>query len=160
MLELGEDLLDRVEIGAVGRQEDHMSANGADCCSGGLALVRAKVVQDHDISLCECGDEHRLDIGCEEIAVDRPVDDPWCIDTIMAKRGDEGEGFPVPVRGACIEPLPTQPPAAQGCHVGLDPRLIDEHEPFEVNLMLMCLPADAFASNIPTGLFRRKHGFF
>ena len=93
MLELGEDLLDRVEIRAVGGQEDQMSANGADGGSGRLALVRAKIVQDHDISLCERGDEHLVDIGCQEIAVDRFIDHPWRIDTIMTKCGDRRSAF-------------------------------------------------------------------
>jgi len=100
MLELGEDLLDRIEIRAVGGQEDQMSANGADGGSGRLALVRAKIVQDHDISLCERGDEQLVDIGCQEIAVDRFIDHPWRIDTIMTKCGDEGQRFPVPMARA------------------------------------------------------------
>jgi len=100
MLELGEDLRDRVEIGAGSGQEDQMSANGADGGSGRLALVRAKIVQDHDISLCERGDEQLVDIGCQEIAVDRFIDHPWRIDTIMTKCGDEGQRFPVPMARA------------------------------------------------------------
>jgi len=55
MLELGEDLRDRVEIGAGSGQEDQMSANGADGNSGRLALVRAKIVRGHDIFLCARG---------------------------------------------------------------------------------------------------------
>ena len=39
MLELGEDLLDRVEIGAVGRQKDEVGAFGSNDGAGGFAFV-------------------------------------------------------------------------------------------------------------------------
>nr|WP_246668462.1 hypothetical protein [Bradyrhizobium elkanii] len=43
-LELDEDLLDRVEILAVGRQEEQICAGGADGATDGLAFVIAEVV--------------------------------------------------------------------------------------------------------------------
>jgi hypothetical protein len=45
MFELGEDLFDGIEIGAVGRQEDEVSAFGSDDGAGGLAFVAAEVVR-------------------------------------------------------------------------------------------------------------------
>jgi len=45
-LELGEDLLDRIEIGRVGRQEQQVGACGVGGFAHGAALVRAEVVHD------------------------------------------------------------------------------------------------------------------
>jgi hypothetical protein len=50
MVELREDLLDRIEVGAVGRQEDHVRASAPDRGASGLGLVAAQVVHDHDIA--------------------------------------------------------------------------------------------------------------
>ena len=48
-----------------------------------------------DVAFGESGHEDLLDIGGEELAVDRPVDDPGCIDPVAAQGSDEGQGFPV-----------------------------------------------------------------
>jgi hypothetical protein len=50
--ELGEDLLDRVEIGRIFWQEDKPRADIADSFSSGLSFVLAEIVEDHDISPC------------------------------------------------------------------------------------------------------------
>ena len=50
MFELGEDLFDGIEVGAVGRQEDEVGAFGSDDGAGGLAFVAAEVVQDDDFA--------------------------------------------------------------------------------------------------------------
>ena len=76
MFELGEDLLDGVEIGTVSWQEDEMRPGFSDGVSSGFAFVRAKIVQDDDVTPGERRDEHLLDVEGEDVAVDRPVDDP------------------------------------------------------------------------------------
>src|SRR3989338_9399071 len=70
VLELGEDLLDRVEVGTVGRQEDQMRAPGADSGAGGIALVAAEVVHDHHVAGGEGGSQDLLDIDEESLAAD------------------------------------------------------------------------------------------
>ena len=69
MLELGEDLLDRIKVGAVGRQEQEMRSSGADGAAGRLALVTAEVVEDDDLAFCQGGRLHFPDIGREELTV-------------------------------------------------------------------------------------------
>src|SRR5947199_7984886 len=50
MLELGEELLDRIEIGGVFRQEEELCARGPDRLADGAAFVRAQVVHHDDIA--------------------------------------------------------------------------------------------------------------
>ena len=45
MFEFGEDLLARIEVRAVGRQEDAVGASGADGLASRFALVAAKIVR-------------------------------------------------------------------------------------------------------------------
>lgn len=148
MLELGEDLLDGVKIGTIGRQEEEMRAGFADGLPCGFAFMRAEIVQDDDVALGEGRDEHLLDIGGEDVAADRPVDDPRRVDAVMAQRGDEGQCLPVPMRHTGAQPLPARSPAAQGCHIGLDPCLIEEDEPSGVNPVLMRLPARPLSGDV------------
>ena len=71
--ELGEDLLDRIEVGRVFRQKHKARADVPDRPSHGLSLVGAEVVQDHDVARLEGGREELFDIGVEALAVDGPL---------------------------------------------------------------------------------------
>ena len=59
--ELGEHLLDRIEVGRVFRQEHKTRSCGSDRLSHDLSLVRAEIVQDHDIARLEGGREKLFD---------------------------------------------------------------------------------------------------
>ena len=48
--ELGEELLDRIEIGTVGRQEEQFGADCADGTSNGLSLVASEIVDNDDVA--------------------------------------------------------------------------------------------------------------
>lgn len=105
MLEFGKDLLDRVEVGAVGRQEDEVGAACSDGGAGRLALVTAEVVQHDDISRRQRRSQDLLHIEPEELAVYGAVNDPGRVDAVMAQSGDEGQGLPVAEGRAGLQAL-------------------------------------------------------
>ena len=160
MLELGEDLLDWIEVWAVGRQEDHVCANTADRSSGCRSFVGAEVVEDDDVTLGKGRHKNVLDVDGEHIAVDGAVDNPWRIDAVMAESGDEGQRLPMAMGDMGFQPMPPWSPSTQRRHVCLDPRLIEEDKALGINLVLVRFPARPFAGDIRTRLFRRQHGFF
>ena len=160
MFEFGEDLLDGVEVGAVGRQKEHVSSCGPDCGSGRFAFVATQVVEHDDVALAEVRGQHLLDIGREEFAVDWAVDHPWRVNAIMAKRGDEGQGLPISVRNVRRQASAPGPPTAQRLHVGLDPGFIDENEALRIDARLSRFPASALARDVWTCLLRGDDRFF
>ena len=83
MFEFGEDLLDRIEVGAVGRQEEQMRSRGADGVAGLFTLVTAEIVEDDDLTSRQGGCQHFLDIEREELAIDGTVDDPGRADPVV-----------------------------------------------------------------------------
>jgi len=89
MFELGEDLFDRVEIGAIGRQEEQPCACGPDRGTNGSALVAAEIIQDDDVAWPKRWDENFFDVETEGLAVDRTVENPRSLDAIMAESGEE-----------------------------------------------------------------------
>jgi hypothetical protein len=130
VFEFGEDLLDWLQVGAIGRQEPEPCPRGPDC--GGH--VTAKVVQDDDIAGMQRGDQHLLDISAEDVRVDRAVEDLGRVDPVMAQRSEEGHGIPVAKRGLGEHAMTALTPASQRSHVGLGPCLVNEDKVWRINL--------------------------
>lgn len=98
MFQLGEELLYRIQIGAVGGQEDQVRTGVADGLSDSLALVAAQIVEDNDIAGFQRWYQRLLNPGAEAFAVDRPVEQKGRVHTVAAQGGKEGVGPPAPVR--------------------------------------------------------------
>jgi len=111
VFELGKDLLDRVEVGRVFRQEQQFGAGRADEPAHGFAFVAAEIVHDDDVARLQGGEENLLDIGLKGRAVDRTVEQPWRVDSVVAKRRQEGGGFPMAVRDLGGEPHAARRPS-------------------------------------------------
>jgi hypothetical protein len=139
-LQLGEQLLDRIEVGAVGRQEEQLGASLVDGLAHRLAFVAAEVVDDHDVAGRKRRCQDLLNIGEEASAVDRPVDDAGRGDAVMAECREEGHGAPAAVRHLGDKPLTLAAAAMAARHVGLRPGLVDEHQAARIKPGLVQLP--------------------
>ena len=95
MLELGKNLLDRVEIGAIGREKEEPCTDGPDRGADGLTFVAAEIVENDDVPWLQRGDEDLLDIEAEQLAVDRTIDNLWRLDPVMAQGSEEGHPSPI-----------------------------------------------------------------
>jgi hypothetical protein len=62
-LEFGEDLLDRIEVRRVGRQEAQLGAGALDGIARGFSLVAAEIVENDDVARPQARDEDLLDIS-------------------------------------------------------------------------------------------------
>lgn len=158
--EFGEDLLDRIEVGAIGRQEQQPRACRTNGLAHSLALVAAKIVHDDDIARLERRDQELLDIGQEASAVDRTIEHRRRVDPVVPKRREEGQCFPVAVRHLGPQPL-AAPAAAMGAgHIRLGPSFIDEDEAPGIEPALIPLPARPSAGNVTAILLAGQHAFF
>jgi len=140
-LEFGEHHLDRIEIRAVGRQEEQVGAGIADGVARRLALVAAEIVEDDDIAAIEGWCQALLDPGGESGAVDRAIEHERRDDAVVAQPGEEGQRLPMAMRYCGDQRLPTLTPAAGARHVGFDPGFVNEHQAVRIKSMLMGLPA-------------------
>ncbi len=160
VFELGEDLLDRIEVGAVRRQKQELGACVADRFADSGPFVTAQIVHDDDVAGRKCRHETLLDIIGEALAVDRLVEHARGIDPITAERREEGHRAPVAIGHFGMEPLADRRPAPQGRHVGLRPGFIDEDEASRIKPALILLPLLAPPSDGRSELFGRQHAFF
>ena len=105
MFEFGEDLLNRVEVRRIGREEEKMRACGPDGAADGGGLVAAEVVENDDVARAQCRGQNVGDIGPEDASVDPSpwslgpvaflwldVDQPRGIDSVVAQGGNDGRG--------------------------------------------------------------------
>ena len=157
--ELGEDLLDRIEVRTVWGQEQEMGAHGADSSAGGLSFVASQIVEDDDVAGLERRNQVLLDPGRESAAIDRSIEHQRCDDPIAAQTRQKGQRLPVAERHLAHQGLTARRPAGQPGHVGLDPGLIDEHQPTGVKAVLMRLPA-ASQPGYPRPILLGRHQRF
>jgi hypothetical protein len=80
MLELGEELLDGVQVGRIFWQEEELGAGRTDQRSHDFSFVAAEIIYDDDIAGAECGNENVLDIISETFAIDGAVNKPRSFD--------------------------------------------------------------------------------
>ena len=160
VLDLGECLLDGIEIRRVGRQIPEPGVGGADHLAYRSGLVGAEVVHDNNVAGFEDRYELLLDIGAKALAIDRPVEHARRRQPVAAQRAEEGQRAPVTVRGEAAQALALLPPTAQRRHVGLDPRLIDEHQPPWIEIPLKGAPAPPPADDVGAGLLKGEQRFF
>jgi hypothetical protein len=129
VFELGEELLDRVQIGRVFWQVEELGAGGTNGATHGVGLVRAEIVHDDDVAVPQGRYQDLLDVEKESFAVDWTLEEPGSCDAIVAQSGHEGHSLPAAVRHFGFDALAARRPAPQRRHIGFSPGLIDEHQP-------------------------------
>lgn len=160
MLELGEDLLDGIEIWAVWRQEQQPGPHAADSVADGGSFVAAQIVHDDDIAGRERRHEELLDIVGEALAIDRLVEHARGVDPIAAECREEGHRTPMAIGHLGVKPLADRRPATQRRHVGLRPGFVDEDEARRIKPALIFLPLFASPSDHGSELFGGQYAFF
>jgi hypothetical protein len=128
VLDLGEGLLDRIEVGRVWRQIPEPCAGGFNQAAQGSRLVAAEIVHDDDVARLKLRNEDLLNIGAEAFAVDGAIEQARRGEAVAAQGAKECQRPPVAVWREAPHPLALWPPSAQWGHVGLDPGLVDKDQ--------------------------------
>ena len=160
MLDLGEGLLDRVEIGRVWRQEPEPCAGRPDGMTDGCGFVATQIVHDHDVAGPQGWEQLLTNIGAEAFTVDWAVEDTWRGEFVAAQCTQEGQGSPMAVRSEAAQALSPWPPAAKWGHVGLDPGLVDEDQTRRIEATLPRPPAPTATGNVGPPLLKSEQRFF
>ena len=97
VFDLGENLLDRIHVGAVGRQEPSFGAGRLNGLADAGDLVGAKVVHEDDVSFAQGRCEGLFDIGAEFLAVDGTIEDAGSGEAVPVSIGTQ-KGPPIGVQ--------------------------------------------------------------
>ncbi len=77
VLESVEDLLNRVQVGRIGGQEQPMCASGFNGVSHRLALAASQIIEHDHIAGAKRRRQELFDVAAEYLTIDRPVDHAW-----------------------------------------------------------------------------------
>ena len=159
-LELGEGLLDRVQVGGIGRQVAQLRASGFDCAANVFAFVSAKVVHHDDVSRLEGWDQDLVDIGLKALAVHRAIENHGRRDAAGSEPGCKGGDFPMAMRRGTPQRPAAERPASEPYHIGGAVCFIDEDELSRIEAGLAFPPAPAPGCHVRALLFAGQHRFF
>ena len=102
VLDLGERLLDGVEVWRVGWQVPKLGAPGANGAADLDGFVAAQVVHDHDVPWTDGLKQLLVDPGPEALAVDRTIEDTRSDNPVATQGSHESHGAPVAMRGMAV----------------------------------------------------------
>ena len=105
-----------------------------------------------DVAGAQFGDEHLGDISFEPVAIDRAIEHHRRDHATYAQSGDQRGGLAVAVREAHPQPLAFRAATMAAGHVGGSPGLVDEHEPFRLQIDLAVEPVPALLQDVGTVL--------
>ena len=158
-LQLGEGELDRVEIGAVGRQKEQVGAAGVNQLGDLRALVAGQVVENEGVAWPEFRDEHLTDVLGEDRPVHRAIEHERSEQALAGQPCKEGGRLPMAGRGAAEGTLADRGPGVAARHVGPRTGLVEEDQAAgEVTLGLA--PGGAPLGDVRALLLAGAHGFF
>ena len=159
-LELGEGVLNRIEIGTIRRKKAQNCACCLDGAANGITFVGRQVVHDDDVAGLEHRREELFGIGQKGVAVDRPVEHHGGDDAIDADAADKRRGLPVAMGNANIEPIALGAAPARPCHGRGCPGLIKEEHAGRVEQGLPGFPLRPLFYNVGPFLFSGMRRLF
>lgn len=160
MLELGEYLLDGIEVWAIGWEEQDFGACRPDRGADIPSFMTAEIIEDDDVAGRQGRNEDLLDIETETVGIDRSVDHPGRVDAVMAKSRQESHGVPMTKGRLGVASLPSATPSPQRRHVGFDPRFVEKNQTTRVKFSLVRFPSGPFPGHIGAILLAGQQRFF
>ncbi len=158
--ELGEQLLDRIEVGRAGRQVEQAGANRGDRFSDAVDLVSRRIVEHHDITRVKDRRRKLLDLGAKGPTGHRAVQHQRGDDPVLAQPGDKAGGLPMPVWHGRDQALIRRTATVATGHVGGRRGLVEEQEASNIHVALPDPPAASPARYIGTVLLGRPQALF
>ena len=127
-LELGEELFDGVEVGGVSRQQAQGGASGFDSLLDAGHFMTGQVVGTNDVARLQRRAQALAHISEEGLAIHGSVQHQRRGNGVDAQTGNEGGGFPMPLRHRGDTALTFGCTPTCAGHGGVGPGFIQEYQ--------------------------------
>ena len=148
VLDFREDLFDGIEVGTVGRQEEHAGIASVHRFDHAAHFVRWQVVEDEDVARAELRGQFLLDVFPKEFAIEGAVDNHRGEEPVEAEGGHEGGSFPVAVGHEIEHALIGRSPAVEAGHRGVAEGFVEENEALGIDPRREDFPDGAVGDDI------------
>src|SRR5437763_258057 len=160
VFELGEDLLDGVQVGRVFGQEEELGACRTDELTHDFASVAAEIVHDYDVARTKRRKQNFLYIDPKAVAIDRAIEKPWRLDAVMALGRQERHGLAAAVWNLGGRTLAARRPSPQGRHLGPGTGLVVVYQAVRLDAIFIFDPLGSPPCDVGTIAFASHHAFF
>ena len=116
----------------VGKQVQDLGFPGLDRFPDTGNLMARQIIENEDVAGGECRRQNLLDIGSEEVAVDRAVEHVRSGDAGRSQTGDQGGRLPMAVRNRREQAQAAGAAAQAAGHVGGRPGLVKKNQAFRI----------------------------
>src|SRR3954452_9777171 len=159
-LELGKELLDRVEIRGIGREVKHAGPCRPDRLLDPGDLVNSQVIHRDHVARLQRRREHLLDVGAEHRTGHRPIEHKRRDDPARSQARHDGRGLPVAKRRCIDQALAPGAPAVEAGHRCGCGGLVDEDEALRIHVALPHPPAAPVPGHVGPILLGRSQALF
>jgi hypothetical protein len=158
--QFGEGQFDRIEIGAVGREEPNGRAHLLDRGPHRGLLVDHEVVEHDDIARSQRGHQHLFHIGEETRIVEGPIEHRGGAEPLEPERGDHRVRLPMTAGGVIMEPGAARAPAIATEQIRRHAAFIEKHVLPHIAERLPLAPVATVSRDVGPALFVGVYGFF
>src|SRR3954452_9307811 len=159
-LELGEKLLDWVEIRGIGRQVKHTGPGRPDRLLDPGDLVKGEIVHRDHVARLQRRCQHLLDVGAEHRTGHRPIEHKRRGDAARPQARQDGRGLPMTRSHRIDQALASWTPAVEAGHRWGCGGLVDEDEALAIHVTLPHPPAAAVPGHVGPILLGRSQALF
>jgi len=133
LLDLGPALLNRVEVGGVGRQIPEFGSGGLDEIANPVDFVSGQVIHDHYVAGPKLRTEHLFQISQKDLAIRSRFDGHGGDPTGAADRAQHSECAPVPARSAFGDACPARTTPVTPGHLRGHATFVQENQLFRID---------------------------
>ena len=150
----------RIEIGAVRREESDPGARGFDRRAHLGLLVDGEIVEHDDVTASERGDQHLLHIGPKAVVVDGSIEHRRRRDPMGPQRGDDRVRLPMAARRVITQPHAAETAPIPAQQISRHTTFIEKDVAPGVAQRQPVAPTTALSGDVGPALFVGVYRFF
>ena len=159
-LEFGKRQFNGIEIGAVRRQVADANPSSREQPTDVLDFMGGEVVEDERVARAQLRTEHLLQIGREDLGIDRSFDQKGGFDAFVAQGRNKGGTLPVAMGDSAEATLTDRTATMVAGHLGVQTRFIDKDQPANIPVGLLPAPKPSGGFDIRAVLLGGARRFF